>query len=76
MANKVYGSSLTAVPCALMRSAWYSLAWKSIPSQMPIVAAVIPRGNMFDHGMRYSVSVRPYLRTAVPSMTSSQSMTR
>jgi hypothetical protein len=43
---------------------------------MPIVAAEMPSGNIVDHGIRYSGSVMPASRWAVPSITFIASMVR
>ncbi|SLJ02769.1 Uncharacterised protein [Mycobacteroides abscessus subsp. abscessus] len=43
---------------------------------MPMVAEVMPSGNIVDHGIRYSVSVTPYSSAAVPSITLPESITR
>jgi len=43
---------------------------RTAAGHMPMTADVIPRGNIVYHGIRYSVSVIPALRWAVPSITS------
>jgi hypothetical protein len=43
---------------------------------MPMVAAEMPSGNIVDHGIRYSGSVIPASRWAVPSITLVASMVR
>ncbi len=43
---------------------------------MPMVAAEMPNGNIVDHGIRYSGSVMPASRCAVPSITLVASMVR
>ena len=42
------------------------------PRRCRSTADVMPSGNIVDHGIRYSVSVMPALRCAVPSITSSR----